>query len=141
MQKYHRPTTKKGQAWSKKFNAANPVGGAEWFRYGADEGKLNGKRPKPASGVSAESFADSGKGFKIDSTEPYKKLNIRLEDINQKLFLYYRVKECYFVHKLLMVGVKYISKVYPNRGEALEAYKTTGILWRKRLALDESEEP
>src|SRR6266852_701067 len=116
----------------------------QWFKWGTEEGKLNGKRPVPSAGCSVEAFTPSGRDFNnslnrglaTKNIEPTKKIIIKLQETNQRLTLFYNDTHCWFVHEINHVQIKYISRTYGDRRQALELFKSGHIMWLRREPLD-----
>src|SRR5713226_64027 len=131
MQKYHRPTTKKGRAWAKKFGMRNPT---EIDKYRLS----NVHSGTPTSGLTKDCFVDPN-AYSHKEEDKFRKIMIRLDAKDQQLFMYYNSKCCYFVHSFLDIRIKYISRMYSDRRDAMIRYTNNGITWRERRALSESE--
>lgn len=101
-----------------------------WYRYGTDQGKLNGKRPNPVDPPTDRCFTNST----VPQVKPAKdapKFNVLPtpgRDYLQRRMFFFEGKY-WFVDWYIHHSIAWKSKIYHDRREALNAHEWETIVW------------
>jgi hypothetical protein len=120
MQKYKRSMRYAGRrAWFKKFALPLKLGKPAW----------HGNRPNSTNGSTIEAFGPSDKKITVKTTDDFKRIEIKLNNPNLKLFMSYKPGECFFTGINYTENVWYRSVSYETRQRALDYYSRGMLKW------------
>lgn len=128
MEKYKRSGRFKGQrAWFKQFSVKKSMK-IDW----------RGQKPRISLGVSEESFSHSNKTYTAPKESGPTYIIMHSEEYIE-VRMYRSGTSYWFISRNSLVRKQFKSKTYPNRDEAMYAYRTR-ILWLVSTALGEDRE-
>lgn len=132
MQKYKRPPKAK---FKRSIPLRNPRR-IDWHRWDENTGEIISAKPVISEGITSDTFGPSNRRFMVKTEETVKKISIKSDVSNVKLFLYYSYQECWLVEENYVTMRKFVStRLYATnaqeRAVIMQLYCRGLIRWFK----------